>query len=172
MANNNKEDYRMSNPFDTGAGINPFGGNVISEAFKSATTEAEASVLNEVSDLARAAHNLDSQMSMATKTKNPLWLLKLKGFALRLGEALLDFVKRAIELAIFKLVLELCAMIMNSIMAALTKKGMGPMDVSTPGIYMQKTATAGTQSSAAPSYTSGSNPFSGTFGQSSAVSPW
>lgn len=158
----------MSNPFES-AGVNPFGPSSVTGAFSEATAEAKESILAEATRLGNAAIHLDREVNRAKKSGNAPWLRSLQGFAERLGHALVEFVKKAIELAIFKLVLELCAMVMNSVMSALAKKGFGGMELSTPGVYLQKPVES---QPAQQRYQSG-NPFAGPFGQqASSVSPW
>lgn len=165
----------MVNPFedvvDTPQSEGGVGGSLkIAKIFGDATEEAKQSALAEASSMAKAAHSINSQMNMARKTGNSAWMQKLRAAAQRLGAMLWDFIKKAVELAVFKLVIELCAMIMNSVLDALTKRGNQKMDITTPGVFFQPKTATGSTTTQTSSYSPGSNPFD--YRSASGISPW
>lgn len=171
----------MANPFEDPSGSSPFGGGSaaakVTQIFGEATEAAKASALAEASDMAKTANTISQQAKMAEKSGNVAWLKKLQGFAARLGNMLVEFIKKAIELAVFKLVLELCAMIMNAIVDALTRRGNQRMEITTPGVFIQPraAAAAGAPGAAAPAapaagYSPRTNPFD--YRPGAEVSPW
>ena len=65
---------------------------------------------------------------------------------------LVDFIKKAFVLAIFKFVMELCAQIVQSLVQAMVNKNQKPVEISTQGVFFtvpgqqapQQTPTTGT----------------------------
>lgn len=164
----------MANPFEDTSPNAFSAAPKVSQIFGEATETVKASVLSEAVDMAKTANTVAQQARLARKTGNIAWLNKLQDFAHRLGHMLVEFIKKAIELAVFKLVLELCAMIMNAIVEALTKRGNQRMEITTPGVFLQtRPATAGASASGGVSssgYSPKANPFD--YRTSSEVSPW
>jgi hypothetical protein len=113
------------NPFGASAAASsPFG--VVDRA-KEETTDNLAGILG---DTAR----LSGKVNEAKRTGNKAFLVWAKQQASQLASVLGEFIKRAIQLAIFKFALELCSMAIKSLMEALNKRGYGAMDVSTKGV--------------------------------------
>jgi hypothetical protein len=105
-------------------------------------SESKEEMLGEAKDMLKAAFKIQSQVKLAKKRKDHAWLGKLREIATRLKSMLVEFVIRAIELAVFKFIVELCAMIMNSIMDSLVKKGKPALEISTGGVlYAGKSAS-------------------------------
>ena len=151
----------------------PVAGN-ISRLFGEATQQAKESVLSEATDLGKAAMSISGQMKVAKRSGDVGWMNRLKAHANKLVGVLWEFIKKAIELAVFKLVLELCAQIMNSIMDALTSRGNNKMEITTPGVYLQPKGGPAQQATSNYSNTSTyssrpGNPFDY---RPSSVSPW
>lgn len=94
------------------------------------------------------------------------WNSRALNSVIRFGHDLLrrlgEYARRALDLAMHKFIVELCAMVISAVFAALTKKGYGGMDISTKDVYFrsgngpgpQATSTQSSQSSS-----SGKNPF-------------
>lgn len=162
----------MVNPFEDVAPKPESTAPNLVKIFGEASEMAKESVLSEAVDMAKAAYAISGQAKQAQKSKNWAWLGKLQQYAVRLKNMLVEFVKKAIELAVFKLVLELCAMIMNAIVDALSKRGNQRMDITTPGVFLQnKPNTTGASGSTTGGYApSSGNPFD--YRNSAAVSPW
>lgn len=166
----------MVNPFEDITPETAAAGPNFSHIFGEATEAAKASVLSEAVGMSKTAHTIAQQAKQAHKSGNMAWLGKLHEYANRLKDMLVEFIKKAIELAVFKLVLELCAMIMNSIVDALSRRGNQRMEITTPGVYLQpKAATAGSSSQPAGATSSGyaarsTNPFD--YRSNSDISPW
>lgn len=116
--NQNPFGATAANPWDTGPSVE----------------QAKDSILKEVSDHVLQAKALASGVKQARKEGNNLFLLWAAEQARLILRSIGTFIKRAIELAIFKFVLELCAMVIKTLMEALTKKGYSTMDVSTKGV--------------------------------------
>jgi hypothetical protein len=121
-------------------------------------------LVEEAKDLWNAAQSLESQAKLARKNKDWVWLRKIEGMALKVLDYLWEFIKKAVVLAVFKFIAELCAMILNSVMDALMKKGGQRMDITTNGVAwtggpVQPAAAAASTTS--PSY---SDPFSRHYG--------
>jgi hypothetical protein len=91
-------------------------------------------------NLFQAAKSVESQVSMAVKTKNVSWLGKLKVLAKEICDLLVEFVVNAIRFAIVKFIIEMCAQIMSAVVAAITKKG-GKIDISSPGVHCAGSST-------------------------------
>lgn len=165
----------MVNPFED---IVPDAATVtpkITQIFGEATEAAKASALSEAVDMAKTASLISNQAKQAQKSGNVAWLNKLQEYAIRLKSMLVEFIKKAIELAVFKLVLELCAMIMNAIVDALSRRGNQRMEITTPGVYLQNRpatagATGGSSAGSSGYGQSSGNPFD--YRSSAAVSPW
>ncbi len=86
-------------------------------------------------DLLKTAKVIESQVRFARKTGNRIWLEKLQRLASQMIAQVGEYLKKAIELAIYKFVVELCAMIMSALLSAWTKKGGKPMDITTSGVF-------------------------------------
>ena len=172
----------MLNPFDGFDSSSTTSSPDIAKIFGESTEAAKRNILSEATDLGRAAKKLDSQHDKAMQSGSATWQARVRKFALRLrdaaasflarlGKAMGEFIVKAIELAVFKLVLELCAMVMVSVMAALTAKGGQRMDISTPGVFMNPTSGAAPQNpqqAQRPMH----SVFSGPFGGASTVADW
>jgi hypothetical protein len=118
------------NPFsNTIADNNPFGvkGSRILDEAKEATLGNVAAALGE-------AGSLGKKMNEAKKSGNSAFLVWASDQIRKLSAILFEFVKRAVQLAIFKFALELCSMAIKALMEALTSRGYGAMDVSTKGV--------------------------------------
>lgn len=129
----------MSNPFevDTSTQSNDFTANPFDapSIITHAAGMAKEQILSEAGNIFQAARALDTGMKQAAKSKNEAWMTKLHSLGQKLLEVVSEFMKRAIQLALAKFVLELCAMVINQIMAALAKAGSGRMDISSPNVY-------------------------------------
>lgn len=150
-------------PFETG---NPFAS---SEVFKEAARGATKNVVEEAGNLLGAAFAVRKQAWQAQRSGNTGWLLRLRGYAMELSKIAIDFVKQAVVIAVAKFVLELCALVINSIMDAVTKGGKGKIDISTPNVhYMADGVKPATATTTQNGY---QNPFASSF-QGQTVSPW
>ena len=170
----------MSNPFATEEVVTDpvFGGNPFDAVgiVASAASEAKESVLSEAGHIFKAAQNINQGVNLAIKNKNGYWLNYLKELGRDLLVTAKAFAKKAIQLALAKLVLEFCAMTINYIMSALIKAGGGKMDISSPNVYFtgngQQPAAATPQGNPYGNYSR--SPFEGgLYSQaSSSVSGW
>lgn len=115
-----------NNPFGASAAPAPSPFGVVDQA-QVETTDNLASILG---DTAR----LNSRVIDAKRTGNKAFLVWAQQQAGQLARVLGEFIKKAIQLAIFKFALELCSMAIKSLMEALNKRGYGAMDVSTKGV--------------------------------------
>jgi len=154
---------------------NPFDSMDPNRMVREAAQEAKASVMQEAKSLLSASKNVSDQMNMAQKTGDVKWMMRLRSYAERILWMLGDFVKKAIHLAVCKLLLELCAMVISHLMNTLIKGGNRSMDITTPGVaYIGNGAPQQQQGMGGPS-TSG-NPFAtgydSRFSTSNMVSPW
>jgi hypothetical protein len=112
---------------------NPFGSSPFEEASKEPLV-SKTEVVKEAVELLGTAHQLESQAKLARKTKNWAWLMKIEGLARKLLSLLWDFTKKAMLLAVFNFVSELCTMILGAALASLSKyKTLGPAPAS-PGV--------------------------------------
>ena len=106
----------MENPFDSFS--SPFG-----ETTKEAVKKPQkAGPVQEAKDLLDAAITLESQARLARKTKNWNWLKKLEGIARKILNILWDFTKKAMMLAVFNFIVDLCTMILGSVSKSLTEQ--------------------------------------------------
>lgn len=149
---------------------NPFA----SAAFQSPVQEVPAMTLfEEGASIASAAETLRSSATQARKSGNHAWMNSLRSSGSQLYELAVDFLKKAIFMAASKFILELCAMIIDSIMTSLKKKLGRPMDMTSPNVFYSGSNQAPGTSTGNPYPTSGSpfrSPFEG--GLTSSVSPW
>ena len=168
----------MANPFDNvpasqGPVPSPFAESRPSagpsQIFAEASETAKASVFAEAEQLGQAATSLAEQAYAAKKHGDGPWLQSLRESAKRLGAMLLEFIKKAVELAIFRGLLELCAMAMNAVVEALTKRGNRGFDVATPGIYVNPRNAAAPSPQAAGAYARNMSPYDM---RPAAASPW
>lgn len=120
----------MSSPFDD----SPQAAVVDRPQPKPESPFAETSVTEEAKTLLRSAIKLESQVNLAKKTRDSVWMSKLGGVAVKLGYALTEFAQHALVLAIVKFVWEFCAMILNGLSDYLFKKNGQKMEFTTPGI--------------------------------------
>lgn len=128
-----------------------------------AAEPAKLRLVEEAADLWDTAKTLEAQARFARKNRDWAWLKKIEGVAHKLLDYLWEFVKKAVLLAVFKFIAELCAMILNSVMDALMKKGGQRMDITTGGVAW----TGGAPQPAAAAnnpQTSYSDPFSRHYG--------
>lgn len=129
----------MANPFEIDVpthsnelSANPFDApSIVTQA----AGMAKEQILSEAGHIFQAARALDTGMMQAKKSKNVAWMTRLYSLGQKLLEVVSEFMKRAIQLALAKFVLELCAMVINQIMAALAKTGGGRMDITSPNVY-------------------------------------
>lgn len=168
----------MANPFDNvprtqGAIADPFAESRPkagpSEIFAEATESAKESIFAEAAQIGEVASSLARQAQAAKKHGDASWLQSLRESAKRLGAMLLEFIKKAVELAIFRGLLELCAMAMNAVVEALTKRGNRGFDVATPGIHVTPRSPAGSNYPPAGAYVRGASPYDM---RAAAASPW
>lgn len=79
-----------------------------------------------------------------------------------LWRKLMEYARQAVDMAMHKFVIELCAMIISAVFAALSRKGYGHMDISTKDV-MYRGAGGGTSGGVAgagtPSSQTNTNPF-------------
>lgn len=59
-----------------------------------------------------------------------------------LFQKLTSYAKTAVELAVHKFVVELCAMVISAVFAALSRKGYGGMDISTKDVFYRQPGAA------------------------------
>ncbi len=157
------------NPFEAEpASKGNFTAESASNIFRMSTQEAKENIIAEASDLGKAAFKLNDQLRSARKTKDKRWLSKLETAAKKLGAMLLKFLKHAIELAAFKLVIEFCALVMTAVFDALVGKGNKPMEISTPGVYFSRPSASGPSTSGGPYQRT--SPYD--YGRTATASPW
>lgn len=125
----------MVSPFESGGAAAAEAPFDVGKVFGSAASEAKSQVYEGAKQMFDAAHDLNASMRLARKTKNYRWLAKLKELGQQLLAIAYAFFKKAVQLALAKFVLELCAMTINSIMQALTKEGTGRMDITSPNVH-------------------------------------
>lgn len=119
-----------------------------SEEFVTTHTKDKAGpTLKTGEDLLKTAKIIENQARFAKKTRNRIWLEKLQRLASQMMAQVGEYLKKAIELAIYKFVVELCAMIMSALLSAWTKKGGKPMDITTSGVFYNSGGTAQPQQS-------------------------
>lgn len=97
--------------------------------------EPKRATMSEAEEMLKTARVIESQARFARKTGNRAWLTKLRGYAESMLAQVGVYLKKAVEIAIYKFVVELCAMIMSALVGALNKKGGKPMDITTPGVF-------------------------------------
>ena len=113
--------------------------------------------------------SIKKQAGAAARSGNTGLLFRLRGYALELAKIATDFIRQAVIIAAAKFVLELCALVINSIMDAITRGGKASIDITTPNVrYM---ADGVKPTGAAPVQGGYQNPFATSYpGQP--VSPW
>lgn len=134
----------MSNPFEAYATKNPFSNvtplpnkveDVFANAFTQASQTAKTEILTEAKNIADTAYTLKRSFIQAKKSGNHAWMQKLASYGKELMELALEFFKRAIQLALAKLVLELCAQVIDNIMIALRRSGQGRVEITSPHVH-------------------------------------
>lgn len=137
-------------------------GSLFGESLEEAKEEVikEATIGDVVDDFAK-------KVRFAKRTNNVSLMSKLIAFGKKLLASILEFAKKAVEIAVYKFVLELCAMIIRSVMDLVTSKGNQRLDITTPGVHYN---TATTTATGAPSSAS---PFESPYYQRATASiPW
>lgn len=119
------------NPFAIDAGV---GSNSFFERGTSVADPVREVELSDVGNTIKEAHSLSKNMEQAKSEGNWIFIDWMADKARAVAGHLYEFMKRAIQLALFKFALEFCAMIIRSLMEALTSGGYGAMDVSTKGV--------------------------------------
>ena len=114
---------------------NPFGASAAEvrspfSVVDQAREETADSLIGALGDAAK----LNSKIHEAKRTGNKAFLVWAQEQGCQLARVLGEFIKKAVQLAIFKFALELCSMAIKSLMEALNKRGYGAMDVSTKGV--------------------------------------
>ena len=157
---------------------NPFGGfddaekklgsSGINDWVRDSVKEAKNKTMDGVGldSMFRTAESLNRQAKMARRNKDRAWEDRIRGYARDLLAIATRFAKEAVRLALSKLVLELCAMVINHIMDLLKSGGHKDMDITTPHVFYGRPAPQSGPSQ--PSLFGSDNPFnSGGFGSSS-----
>jgi len=115
-------------------------GNETTNAFgERIESENGAGPFATVHTFAKSADQLKTQATFAKKTGNYRWLNRIKSQAQSLSELVGQFIVEALKIALAKFVIELCALIIDSLMTALTginKK----VDITTPNVFYSKTS--------------------------------
>jgi hypothetical protein len=109
----------MENPFDSPS---PF-----AEAAK--VTETPKPNLVDAKDMLGVARSLESQARLAQKTKNWVWMEKIKSLAQQLVKMLWGFIKEAFKICVFSFILEICNRVLASATEGLSKH---KLQVTTP----------------------------------------
>jgi hypothetical protein len=153
--------------------LEPFGvvpgsekpGNVFARCFD----KEPISDLADAGELMGAALLLKQNTTQAIKQGNRPWLGQLKGNAKELASAAGGFIKQALIIAIAKFVLEVCALVINSIMDSLNKRGKAGVEITTPNV--RYSAPGSVPPGPTQTQRSYSNPFEAAF-SSASVSPF
>jgi hypothetical protein len=123
-----------------------------------AATAADFATLGKLEEEVR---NYTKKASRATYASGGnRYVNRLKSFAEALIAKLVEYGKKALDIALHKFVIELCAMVISSLFAALARKGYGTMDISTGDVYYRNGSGAGsTKPVSAQPTTDTRNPF-------------
>lgn len=124
----------MVNPFETDSPMQNLTAKLPGLAGEAAQ-QAKEEVMSDAGALFEATRSFQQSASAASRSRNVRWQKKLKQYGGQLLRMIGDFIVRAVQLAIAKFVLELCAMIINTIMQSLTKMGNAKMDITSPNVY-------------------------------------
>ena len=143
-----------------GGGPDPFKEEVVRSAF------------TELHEIKAAADSVKEATQRAKKTGDRRVLNYLQSLANEVMSMLVEFIKKAFVLAIFKFVMELCAQIVQSLVQAMVNKNQKPVEISTQGVFFtlpgqqtpQQTPTTGGQQNSRSSF---DNPFGDVFGSNS-----
>lgn len=119
--------------------------------FGESLEEAKEEVIKEAT-IGGVVDEFAKNVRFAKRTNNTSLMSKLIAFGKKLLASILEFAKKAVEIAVYKFVLELCAMAIRSIMELVATKGNQRLDITTPGVHYNTGAstTSGTQGSASP----------------------
>ncbi len=142
-----------------GGGPDPFKEEVVQSAFA------------ELHEIKAAADSVGEATRRAKKSGDSRTLKYLQSLANEVMTMLVDFIKKAFVLAIFKFVMELCAQIVQSLVQAMVNKNQKPVEISTQGVFFtvpgqqapQQTPTTGTNQNRS----SFDNPFGDVFNSGS-----
>lgn len=154
------------NPFETEIGVktsNPFA----DQAFAAADSDARDKMFKEGETLVSASERFRTTAEVMRNSKLSFVRTWIWDYGRVILRNLLEFAKRAIQLAIFKFVLEMCAQILKNIMDAMTAKGFSAMDISTKGI-----SYSGDGAARPTNTTFNANPFGSPFSHSGFSNPW
>jgi hypothetical protein len=97
--------------------------------------------------------------SLAVSKKRRVWTRFIE-FGRSLLRKLGGYVRKALDIALHKFVIELCAMVISAVFGALSSKGYGSVDISTKDVLYRPTTGTAAPTAASPTVTSDTrNPF-------------
>ena len=97
--------------------------------------QAQEETLRGFDDIGEIVDGFSRKVRSAKSTNNKTALTKLKEFGMSLLKTVLGFIKKAVEIAVFKFVLELCAMVIKNIMESIAGKSGQSIEISTPNVF-------------------------------------
>jgi hypothetical protein len=95
--------------------------------------------------------NYRKEANKAASTYNSKLIDSFVDASRRIFARFAEFAKQAVEIAVSKFLVELCAMIIAGISAALMKKHSRGVEISTPGVFYNSNGAAPTQAQSSPS---------------------